>query len=121
MPTSFVSGLRFATTQPEVEGILVLPRQRHVVPLEALRSILIETLRIAQGATWMDGADTDRTETEADVTPSGCCCGDPYANLPAEVRPKLAEKTSELRQVTCPLCGLIYLTNRKTDVCVRCE
>ena len=60
-------------------------------------------------------------DADADARPGGCCCGDPYASLPPEMRPKAAAKKDGLRQVTCPSCGLIYWTNRTTDVCVGCE
>lgn len=53
--------------------------------------------------------------------PAGCTCNpDPYSDLPQELRPKKA-KSSSLRQVTCPGCGLVYRTNRETDLCMECE
>ena len=55
------------------------------------------------------------------ATGGGCCCGDPYSGLPSELRPRPAPKQDGLRQAICPRCGLVYLTNRDTDVCVRCE
>jgi hypothetical protein len=69
----------------------------------------------------MDRPLTDGTEAEAEVEASGCSCGDPYAHLPAGLRPKPAAQSDGLRQVTCPLCALIYWTNRPTDLCIRCE
>ena len=69
----------------------------------------------------MDGTDGNETEAEADVKPGGCCCGDPYASLPAELRPKPAAKNDGLRQATCPGCGMVYWTNRKTDLCLQCK
>ena len=60
-------------------------------------------------------------EADADARPGGGCCGDPYAGLPPETRHKPAAKNDGLRQLTCPGCGLIYWTNRKTDVCVTCK
>ena len=69
----------------------------------------------------MNKPDEERTDAEADVKPGGCCGGDPYASLPAELRPKAAAKKDGLRQVICPGCGLIYWTNRNTDLCVLCE
>jgi len=69
----------------------------------------------------MDRPDETKPDAEADVSAGSCCCGDPYAGMPAELRPKPEAKNDGLRQVTCPRCGLVYLTNRKTDVCVRCE
>ncbi len=50
-----------------------------------------------------------------------CTCGkDAFAALPPELRPR-AQKKSSLRQVTCPGCGLVYWTNRATDLCMECE
>lgn len=49
------------------------------------------------------------------------CVQDPFADLPPELRPKPVEKVSGLRKVTCPGCGLVYWTNRKTEVCISCE
>jgi len=65
--------------------------------------------------------DEERIDAGADVKPGGCCYGDAYASLPAELRPKLAANDDGLRHVTCPKCGLIYWTNRKTDICIHCE
>jgi len=69
----------------------------------------------------METADEREASAESGATPNGCCCGDPYAGLPPEVRPRPVEKDAALRQATCPKCGLGYATNRRTDVCVRCE
>ncbi len=69
----------------------------------------------------MDEPRGDRTGAEAEVKPGGCCCGDPYASLPADLRPMPGAKKDGLGQVTCPGCGLIYWTNRKTGVCVTCK
>ena len=49
------------------------------------------------------------------------CMQDPYAALPPELRPKPEQKLGGLRKVTCPGCGLVYSTNRKTDLCIECE
>lgn len=49
------------------------------------------------------------------------CIQDPYADLPPELRPKPVQKIGGLRKVTCPGCGLVYWTNRPTDLCVNCE
>ncbi len=49
------------------------------------------------------------------------CNADPFAGLPPEVRPKPEVRKSDLRQVTCPACGLEYWTNRTTDVCLDCQ
>jgi hypothetical protein len=48
------------------------------------------------------------------------CVKDAFASLPPELRPR-PQKSSSLRQVTCPGCGLVYLTNRATDLCMECE
>ena len=69
----------------------------------------------------MDQPNEERDEADADVKPGGCSCGDPFASLPAELRPQPPAKDNGLRQVTCPKCGLVYWTNRETDVCVHCE
>jgi hypothetical protein len=49
------------------------------------------------------------------------CIKDPFASLPPELRPTRQRKKSLLRKVTCPECGLVYRTNRATDLCVDCE
>jgi len=52
---------------------------------------------------------------------SSCSCkGEPFADLPPELRPKMKQKGS-LRQTRCPLCGKEYWTNRETDLCFDCE
>lgn len=48
-----------------------------------------------------------------------CAC-DGFAALPPELRPR-PRKKGNLRQVTCPCCGLLYWTNRPTDLCIECE
>ena len=48
------------------------------------------------------------------------CMGDGFGALPPELRPR-PEKKSSLRKVTCPGCGLVYRTNRETDLCMDCE
>ena len=48
------------------------------------------------------------------------CVGDGFAALPPELRPRTRKKSS-LRKVTCPGCGLVYSTNRSTDLCMECE
>ena len=37
-----------------------------------------------------------------------------------DMRPRRKESRT-LRKVTCPGCGLVYRTNRKTDLCMECE
>jgi hypothetical protein len=49
------------------------------------------------------------------------CVEDPFAALPPELRPRQRSWMDDFRQVTCPECGLIYWTNRKTDLCAECE
>ena len=52
----------------------------------------------------------------------GSCCGDPFADLPPELRPRTeGGELNVLRRVTCPGCGLTYQTNRETDLCPACE
>jgi hypothetical protein len=48
------------------------------------------------------------------------CVKDTFAALPPELRPR-PQKKSSLRKVTCPGCGLVYSTNRATDLCMECE
>ena len=48
------------------------------------------------------------------------CVKDAFAALPPELRPRQGKKSS-LRKVTCPGCGLVYSTNRATDLCFDCE
>mgnify|MGYP006308950535 CR=1 FL=1 len=43
-----------------------------------------------------------------------------FGALPPELRPR-AKKNTNLRKVTCPGCGMVYRTNRKTDLCIDCE
>lgn len=53
---------------------------------------------------------------------SGCDCPqDPFAALPPELRPQAAPPMRGLRKATCPGCGLVYWTNRATDLCADCE
>ncbi len=49
------------------------------------------------------------------------CLRDPFADLPPELRPRPRPAMGNLRQVTCPGCGLQYWTNRSTDLCIACE
>jgi hypothetical protein len=48
------------------------------------------------------------------------CVKDPFASVPSEMRSR-PRKESSLRKVTCPGCGLVYSTNRATDLCMDCE
>ncbi len=58
---------------------------------------------------------------KGDDRPVQCTCiTDPFLSLPPELRPR-PKKKSSLRKVTCPGCGLVYWTNRETDLCMECE
>lgn len=48
-------------------------------------------------------------------------CHDPFSDLPPELRPHSENNMGDLRRITCPGCGLVYWTNRKTNLCVECE
>lgn len=48
------------------------------------------------------------------------CVQDGFRALPPELRPR-PKKKSSLRKVTCPGCGLVYSTNRDTDLCMECD
>ena len=48
------------------------------------------------------------------------CTQGGFGALPPELRPR-PKKKSSLRKVTCPGCGLVYRTNRETDLCMDCE
>jgi hypothetical protein len=70
----------------------------------------------------MEKPMTPHDETSDDVPPSVCSCtSDPFADLPPELRPRPKPRMGNLRQVTCPGCGLKYWTNRSTDLCPDCE
>lgn len=59
---------------------------------------------------------------KANTKPPLCTCvQDPFASLPPELKPKPLKKIFGLRQVTCPNCGFVFWTNRKSDLCVDCE
>ena len=59
---------------------------------------------------------------EGDDRPVQCTCiTDPFLSLPPELRSRPNKKKSSLRKVTCPGCGLVYWTNRETDLCMECE
>ena len=53
--------------------------------------------------------------------PTCSCVQDPFADLPPDVRIIPMQKLSGLRKVTCLGCGLVYWTNRTTDICIECE
>jgi len=52
--------------------------------------------------------------------PCTCQTGDRFAAVPPELRPP-PKKRSDLRKVTCPGCGLVFWSNRRTDLCMGCE
>lgn len=56
-----------------------------------------------------------------DQLPTCSCVRDPFIDLPPELRPRSTNKMGPLRKVTCPGCGMVYWTNRKTDLCIDCE
>jgi hypothetical protein len=45
---------------------------------------------------------------------------DGFGAVPPELRPR-PKKNNNLRRVTCPGCGMVYRTNRETDLCMNCE
>jgi hypothetical protein len=63
----------------------------------------------------------DSQEQKAGNPPQCSCVGDPFANLPPELRPRPVSTMKGLRKVTCPGCGIVYWTNRPTDLCLECE
>jgi hypothetical protein len=65
----------------------------------------------------MNVAETDDAKKKAVQC---TCMGDGFESLPPELRPR-SEKRHGLRKVTCPSCGLVYSTNRGTDLCLECE
>jgi hypothetical protein len=71
----------------------------------------------------MEKAKEDPSSGPPPPEPLGSCScrPDPFAGLPPEVRPKAEVMKSDLRQVTCPACGLEYWTNRATDICLDCD
>lgn len=48
------------------------------------------------------------------------CVQDGFGALPPDLRPQ-PNKKDTLRKATCPGCGLVYRTNRETDLCMKCE
>jgi len=64
----------------------------------------------------MEKKKTERPKNQLLCT----CTDDGFGALPPELRPR-AKKKDGLRKVTCPSCGLVYSTNRETDLCIECE
>lgn len=63
----------------------------------------------------------DQNPEAGKKTPLCTCVTDPFSGLPPELRPRSRNSMSGLRKVTCPGCGLVFWTNRKTDLCIDCE
>ena len=64
----------------------------------------------------------ETNEQAEETRPADCACvRDPFADLPPELRPRPKPRMGNLRQVTCPGCGLQYWTNRSTDLCMDCQ
>jgi hypothetical protein len=68
----------------------------------------------------METGEERTPAARAEAASGGCSCSDPYAALPAELRPKPQAGNAGLRQTTCPTCGLVFWTNRVSDVCIAC-
>jgi len=75
----------------------------------------------------MDGApnpeskDVESSSHDEGNSPAQCgCLGDPFAGVPSEARPDRKPSAGGLRHATCPDCGLVYWTNRATDLCMEC-
>ena len=63
----------------------------------------------------------DESQNSPAAPPQCTCIQNPFAALPPELRPRSDPKPGGLRKVTCPCCGLVYWTNRTTDLCIECE
>lgn len=63
----------------------------------------------------------DEPRTNASAPRPCACMAGAFADLPSELRPRRVPRKGDLRKVTCPGCGLIYWTNRQTDLCMDCE
>ncbi len=65
---------------------------------------------------------TKPDETDKEAPAAMCSCmQDPFAGVPPEMILRPAPKKNLLRHVTCPGCGMLYWTNRDTDLCIDCE
>ena len=60
-------------------------------------------------------------QIESEVDASCSCVQDPFAALPADIRPPAQAKKGSLREVNCPGCGIKFWTNRSTDFCLECD
>ncbi len=67
------------------------------------------------------GLNNQESQELKDDTSDCACIADPFTSLPPEMLPKQKTWKSKFRKVTCPGCGLIYWTNRQTDLCNDCE
>ena len=69
-----------------------------------------------------DKDETNTPETQTPGKPPLCSCvQDPFKDLPPGLRPRPRNIMGPVHKVTCPSCGLVYWTNRKTDLCIDCE
>ena len=68
-----------------------------------------------------DPLDQDEEPPSQAAPPLCPCAQDPFAGLPPELRPRPVSTLKGLRKVTCPGCGIVYWTNRPTDLCLECE
>ncbi len=70
----------------------------------------------------MDEQNGRDQKREARQRSSMCTCvTDPFSGLPSELRPRPRNSMGSLRKATCPGCGLVFWTNRSTDLCIDCE
>lgn len=68
------------------------------------------------------GSEQEQDEQKnIEVEASCSCVQDPFAALPADMRPPTQAKKGGLREVICPGCGIKFWTNRSTDVCLECD
>ena len=67
-----------------------------------------------------NGRDQD-PEAAKRNSPLCTCVTDPFSGLPPELRQRPRNSMGGLRKVTCPGCGLVFWTNRNTDLCIDCE
>lgn len=76
-------------------------------------------IRAARGLQSQRETITKPEDEEGRPAPCACVKGS-FAALPPELRPRPG-KSNSLRKVACPGCGLVYSTNRATDLCIECE
>ena len=68
-----------------------------------------------------DSEQEKEEQIETEVEASCSCVQDPYATLPADLRPLTQTAKGSLREVVCPGCGVKFWTNRSTDFCLECD